>query len=193
MDTIEVICSRRSIRRFQAKEIAPELLEQLLEIARLYPSAGNIQPLRFAVITDEEKRAEIFKLLKWAAYLPEFSISSEESPKAYILLLADSTVKRNCMFDAGGAAAYIMIGARSFGLDSCCLGIADPTALANCIGIGNAVPLAAIALGYGSQHSQVVPLIDSVRYRELLSGDIEVPKYSKNDVLLYSDISHKQP
>ena len=43
MDFFEIIQKRRSVRRFQAKEVEPEKLRQILQAANQAPSAGNLQ------------------------------------------------------------------------------------------------------------------------------------------------------
>lgn len=48
--------SRRSIRRYTARPVPPEVLEELLEGARWAPSAHNRQPWRFAVLVDAERK-----------------------------------------------------------------------------------------------------------------------------------------
>ncbi len=50
---------RRSVRRFTSERVAPELIEMILDIARLAPSAGNSQPWEFVVVEDEEMRRRI--------------------------------------------------------------------------------------------------------------------------------------
>lgn len=47
--------ARRSIRRFQDKEIPKDILEKVLESMRYAPSASNAQRWRYTVITDKEK------------------------------------------------------------------------------------------------------------------------------------------
>lgn len=47
----EIIQSRRSIRRYQTREIDKLVLEKLLDAARWAPSAHNRQPWRFCVVT----------------------------------------------------------------------------------------------------------------------------------------------
>lgn len=46
-----LIQGRRSVRRYTAQPVAPELLEKVLEAAVWAPSAHNRQPWRFCVIT----------------------------------------------------------------------------------------------------------------------------------------------
>jgi len=53
------LMSRRSIRRYQAESVPPELIEQLLTAAAWAPSAHNRQPWRFAVITEGETKHKL--------------------------------------------------------------------------------------------------------------------------------------
>jgi F420 biosynthesis protein FbiB-like protein len=53
------IQSRRSIRRYQERRVAPELLEKVLEAATWAPSAHNRQPWRFCVVTSDEVKQQL--------------------------------------------------------------------------------------------------------------------------------------
>lgn len=56
---IELIKSRRSVRRYAALPVKPELVQQVLEAAVCSPSAHNRQPWRFAVIQDGNYRQRL--------------------------------------------------------------------------------------------------------------------------------------
>jgi nitroreductase len=56
LDIIDIIRSRRSIRKFRPDPISEETLDMVLEAGRWAPSGLNNQPWRFAVVT---KRATI--------------------------------------------------------------------------------------------------------------------------------------
>ena len=53
MDVIEAIKTRRSVRAFKSDPIPKSVLEDILKTATLSPSAANIQPWEFLVITGE--------------------------------------------------------------------------------------------------------------------------------------------
>ena len=53
MSLLDVILSRRSIRKYENKEIPKEILQQILEAGRQAPSAVNRQPIRFVVVTNQ--------------------------------------------------------------------------------------------------------------------------------------------
>jgi len=61
MSLVDVILGRRSIRRYEQKEIPKDVLNQILEAGRQAPSAANRQPWHFIVITDYEIKKELSK------------------------------------------------------------------------------------------------------------------------------------
>jgi len=57
----EAIEKRRSIRKFRPEPVPRELIDELLEAARLAPSAPNRQPWRIQVVTDPDLKQRIFE------------------------------------------------------------------------------------------------------------------------------------
>jgi formate hydrogenlyase subunit 6/NADH:ubiquinone oxidoreductase subunit I len=58
-ETERVIYRRRSNRLYKKKQVAPELIERIIEAGRFAPSAGNNQPWKFIVIQNPELLQEI--------------------------------------------------------------------------------------------------------------------------------------
>lgn len=56
---IDSILSRRSIRKYEKKEIPPEILSQILEAGRNAPSAANKQPIHFIILKDQETKKKL--------------------------------------------------------------------------------------------------------------------------------------
>jgi len=54
MSLLDLILSRRSIRRYENKDIPEEVLQQILETGRQAPSAANRQPIRFVIVKDHD-------------------------------------------------------------------------------------------------------------------------------------------
>lgn len=190
MDTITAIRARRSIRRFLPKPVAAEQLLQLVELARLYAPGGNVQPLRYAIVAEKENTDRLFAGLKWAMYLPEFTVSEQQRPAAYIVLLRDDTVKKSCRFDLGAASTNIMLAAQSMGLATCCLASFSREDITELLGLGETlVPELVIALGYADQESRAVPFAGDHRYFETPDGALNVPKLSPEQVLVFSDLA----
>ncbi|TYB32097.1 MAG: nitroreductase [Candidatus Mcinerneyibacterium aminivorans] len=55
MNIIDVIKKRRSIRKFQSKNVKNEIIKELLKTATKAPSAKNDQPWRFVILKNERK------------------------------------------------------------------------------------------------------------------------------------------
>ena len=51
--------ARRSIRKFSSDEVPGEMIDQMLEAARLAPSGGNVQPWRFLVVRDLDTKRKL--------------------------------------------------------------------------------------------------------------------------------------
>ncbi|MCW3981405.1 MAG: nitroreductase family protein [Candidatus Bathyarchaeota archaeon] len=52
MSLVDLILKRRSVRRYAKKRVAKEVLNKILEAGRQAPSADNVQPWHFIVLTD---------------------------------------------------------------------------------------------------------------------------------------------
>ncbi len=63
MSPVDVILSRRSIRRYEQKEIPKHVLDKILEAGRQAPSAANRQPWHFIVVTDNQIKKALSKWL----------------------------------------------------------------------------------------------------------------------------------
>jgi len=61
MTVIEAIKKRYSCRFYEDRPIEEEKLREILEAARLAPSAKNLQDWRFVVVTDKETRTKVAK------------------------------------------------------------------------------------------------------------------------------------
>lgn len=70
----EAIHQRRSTRSFQRKAVPGEMILEMLEAARLAPSASNSQPWRYIVVTDEEEKSELRKLCFNQAFIEEAGV-----------------------------------------------------------------------------------------------------------------------
>lgn len=133
----DLILKNRSYRRFHENEpVSEEVLRGLVDLARLSPSAGNRQPLKFALSWTPERNALIFPHLSWAGYLTDWpGPATGERPAAYIIILADTKISAHVGSDQGIAAQSIMLGAVEQGLGGCIIGAVEREALQKKLGI----------------------------------------------------------
>lgn len=50
----EIVASRRSIRRYKNEPVAPEVIEQIIDLARYSPTASNTQNVDYTVVTNRQ-------------------------------------------------------------------------------------------------------------------------------------------
>ncbi len=103
----DLVIENRSYRRFyQDTTIELETLRELVDLARLSPSASNRQALKFILSNDPKRNALIF---------PNLRIDNDpvegERPSAYIIILEDTRIKLSLACDYGIAAQTIHLGA----------------------------------------------------------------------------------
>jgi len=126
-ETIRIIKSRRSIRRFKVVQIPDSELQEILDCAILAPNAGNQQKWHFTVIQNRSTLDMIAKMMKENMMNSgvEFLVERAKDPNfnpfggapALILITADKTV-RFAEIDCAAAAENIIIAAESLGLGS---------------------------------------------------------------------------
>jgi nitroreductase len=74
LDILDIIKTRRSIRKFEGTKVPEQLAQKVLEAGRWAPSGLNNQPWRFAVIRDVSVREELSKLTHYARILIDADI-----------------------------------------------------------------------------------------------------------------------
>ncbi|MFQ6095557.1 MAG: nitroreductase family protein [Candidatus Bathyarchaeia archaeon] len=184
----EKIVSRRTIRRYQDKKVPKEVLIKCVDAARLSPSAANRQPLKYVIVNDEKLLKDVFSTLRWAGYLPEFSPSEEEMPRAYVIILLDKNISKKADRDAGIAAMSISMVAYDEGLGSCILGAIDRDRLREILGVPeNLEILLVVSLGYPGESPVVEKMIgDDVRYWLDEKGVLHVPKRDLEEIVRWN-------
>ena len=72
MNFLDLVKARYSVRSYSPQEVEKEKLDYILECVRLAPSAVNLQPWRFRVITDKPTLEALCKCYKreWLATAP---------------------------------------------------------------------------------------------------------------------------
>ena len=109
MDAIEIIKKRRSIREFQDRPIAKEILEKMVDAARFAPTARNVQPWEFIVITESSTLAKLGELAQNCRFLAQ--------AKACIAVFSSDT--KYYLEDSCAATENILLAAASLDIGSC--------------------------------------------------------------------------
>ena len=185
MNVMEAIMSRRTIRKFEQRDIPLANLRKLVDAARMAAHGGNVQPLKYAIVTGAELRESVFETTKWAACIPDGTPKAGERPMAYIIVYADKNIKKECMVDAGAAVTNIMLAAYEEGIGSCWIGSVNRSRLRELLDTPEHLQiLYVVALGYPAQQSRAVEMKDSFNYYLDEDQVVNVPKFSLEQVLI---------
>jgi len=180
--------TNRSYRRFDhSAAIAMQTLEELVELARLCPSAANKQPLRFILSTSPAHNEAIFTCLKWAAYLTDWDgPTPAERPSAYIVMVNTAKDWEFAKFDLGIMAQTMLLGAVEKGLGGCMIGALDRERLRAHFSLPPEMDISLVlALGKPKEDVRVVevPEDGSIRYYRDEAGVHYVPKRNLSELI----------
>lgn len=185
----DLIARSRSCRRFdETFAIERRTLEALVELARLSPSAANLQPLKYIFSCDPKTNAAIFPHLTWAGYLKDWPGPGEgERPSAYIVMLGDTKISRNFGCDHGIAAQSILLGAREKDLAGCMIGLVARDELRQTLSVPAQYEiLLVLALGKPVEQVVIDPVGEQgdIKYWRDNQGVHHVPKRSLQDLIV---------
>lgn len=105
----EVLKSRRSIRNYTSQAVPRTIIEDIVDCARLAPTAMNEQPWDFVVITDRNFLQQIPPMLGHAEFIANAAFA--------VLVLSRETMY--AVEDCCAATENLLIAATAHGLGSC--------------------------------------------------------------------------
>ncbi|MCL5024600.1 MAG: nitroreductase family protein [Nitrospirae bacterium] len=116
---LEVIRQRRSVRSYVKRNVESGKLEEILKAAMFSPSARNLRPWEFVVVTDAEAKAQISRATPYASF-------AREAP-VVVVVCYDAEKGKRFREDCSICAANILLEASNQGLGACFVQIADGT------------------------------------------------------------------
>jgi nitroreductase len=184
----DLVLKNRSYRRFKQDELlSEEVLRDLVDLARLTPSARNAQPLKYFISNTPDVNDKIFPHLAWAGYLKDWAGPEKgEQPAAYIIVLNDSEIAANYFCDDGIVTQTILLGAVEKGYGGCIIGSVDRLRLQRELGIADKYKIVhVIALGVPVEEVKLTEMKDGeYKYWRDLSNVHHVPKRSLHDIII---------
>jgi len=151
MEFAELIRKRRSIRSYQKREIPDEILMRILDSARLAPSAKNLQPWKFVIVKDENRKLEIARLCKERLWIADASVII-----AGVAINPDYRMgcgEPSSQIDISIAFTHMILAAANEGFGSCWLGTFKIPEVKNILGIPERFPLVSLlAIGYPAEN-----------------------------------------
>jgi nitroreductase len=166
VEFLELVRARYSVRAYEPTPVEEEKLQQVLEAARLAPTAANRQPFRLIVITTEGREAELQRIYpaSWLTQAPLIICACAVPDEGWVRVDGKSYVD----VDVTIAMDHLILAARSLDLGTCWIAAFDPAVARQVLGLPDGVePVAFTPLGYpadqpGSKTRK--PLSELVRY-----------------------------
>ncbi|MDO8489612.1 MAG: nitroreductase family protein [Candidatus Omnitrophota bacterium] len=108
-ELLNLLKTRRSVRIFQNKNIPKEQLDEIIDAARFAPTARNVQPWEFVVVTDKDKLVQLANLGQNAKFMAQ-------AAACIVVFCVDTNY---FLEDGCSATCNILLAATALGIGSC--------------------------------------------------------------------------
>ena len=166
MDFQQLIAKRYSVRGYKTDPVEKGKLEEILNAARLAPTAANLQPLQLIVVESKGREEELKRIYRadWFWKAPVVICICAIPSQAWSRM--DN--KNYGDVDATIAMDHLILAATELGLGTCWIAAFDPMAARDVLGLPKTVePIAFTPLGYPADRpsgKKRKSLTDLVRY-----------------------------
>ena len=128
MDFLTLAKERYSMRKFDSRPVEPEVLHQILEAARIAPTATNAQPVRILVLDTPELLApmEEQKITRYHFHAPLMLMVCYDKTVSWKRARYDG--KEMGEVDTAIATTHMMLAATDLGLGTTWVAAFDPAA-----------------------------------------------------------------
>ena len=156
MEIYDAIRARRSVRSFEDKSVPREALSRLLEAARQAPSANNLMPWRFIVVTDSSVRKSIADSGTYGKFLTRCPV--------VIVACGDAAASAKWhAVDTAIALEHIALAAVAEGLGTCWIGSFDEVVVKKLLAVPEEYRIIALlALGYPKEKIDLSKLVNNL-------------------------------
>ncbi len=177
-----MVADRRSIRSYTSEPVTTEMIQSLIEAARLAPSGSNLQPLRYVVAHTPEAVATVVQCttvafvahapavivclidMDFMAGRPPVDEGSTLQSRAFAAYdrrrrqWSDEEKRAYLLLNAGIAVEHIVLKAVDMGLGSCWVRMFDQAKLLETLGLDSRYEVAALLpVGWPAEHPAKKP------------------------------------
>lgn len=135
MELDKAIKERHSVRKFATKEVDWRDILEAIDSARLAPLAGNIQSLKFLIVSDKEKIGQLAdacqqNFLSIVKFIVVVCTDSNQMTRSY-----GERGEMYCRQQAGAAIENFLLKITDLGLASCWIGAFSDSMVKHILGI----------------------------------------------------------
>jgi nitroreductase len=156
MELYDAIIKRRSIRKYTDKQVPDDVLNRILEAARLAPSGRNEQLWRFVVVRDEAQRQKLMQAANnqpWVGQAPVVIAAVALDPVRHMMCDVPAYA-----VNMGIAMEHVALAATNEGLGTCWIGNFSQDLARETLGIPDKYKIAALMpMGYAAEEPDARP------------------------------------
>ena len=158
MESTDAVNSRRTIRRFKSTPLPEEVTRNIFKLVRKAPSAGNAQPYRFVIVTDEDLKLKVANgcfTEKWIVEAPAIVVLCGLIDEAYPTL---GGYMSSYPVDCGIALAHLMLACTNEGIGSGIVATFKEEKVREVLGLPSDTRVVAVVpIGYPDEEPEVSP------------------------------------
>ncbi len=164
MDVLEAIRMRRSVRSYAKRTIPDDVMARMRQALHSAPSACNIQPWHFVLVSDQSRRNQLGQAANgqvWIADAPVIVVACGFPKQAYPRMGGSGN---SVDIDLAIAMDHLMLAAVSEGLGTCWIGSFVESEVKRILEVPpDAKVVGMTPLGYPASADLIHPLKDSER------------------------------
>ena len=178
----EILRTRRTVRLYQQKEIPYSHLEECVDAARFAPSARNIQPMEYVLVTDGSLRKEMFSYMGFGGSVQDFR---GKEPMAYAVVLVNKGLRGNwTSHDCGLSVQNLVLAAWEKGIASCILAMVNREKIRELLKIPDTHDIEmVVTMGYPAEKPVAVEMEKDTNVFRDAKGTLHVPKRTLKKIL----------
>ena len=150
MSLLEIIKNRRSIRRFQDKEIPEDIVDKLIEALIWAPSAGNLQARKFYFVFNQKIKEQLARAAldqKFITQAPLVVVGCTDDEIGWKYGERGKQLYSIC--DVAMSIQNMMLSAQDLGLGTCAVGAFDEGEVRRILNLPkNLRPVIIVPVGY---------------------------------------------
>ena len=181
---MSLLAKNRSHRAYDSSFcVREEQLRQLVEAARLTPSARNQQVLRFRLVQGEVARSLLPHLRFGGGRLEMHNPPEGQEPNAFVVICSKEQ-GHNVDIDTGIVAQTMLLRAVEMGLNGICIGAFDKAQVRELLELPME-PLLVVAIGRGAEQVEIVDIGEEEPHAYYRQGERHiVPKVRVEDLII---------
>ena len=187
MDFDKLSPARRTIRRFQQKNVPPSEVRHLIDMARFASCGSNKQRLRYIVMQNSALVKAVFETTRWAGLVAPRRTPrwGEDAPLCFIGVTAPAEANHIIHADAGAAIQSIQLAAWERKLGCCWFASFDPEKVRELVNLPtDRQILYLVAVGYPAENPVGEEAVNGeVAYYLDENDTLHIPKLPVDEII----------